>query len=178
MNVFRINDDPAITASQLADRHVRKMVLEGAQILSTAVRLNTEENPDMFGPYSGRVILDIQKQMYRVAHRHHPITVYATSKTGALDVLRHSKALFAEYRYRWNKVHASEAVILQASVYLPFFPERGADSDCSTAPLCVDEDLRTLSAYDAYRAHLDRKYNEWKRPPLWTNRERPEWVTR
>jgi len=178
MNLFRISDDPAITASQLADRHVRKMVLEGAQILSTAVRLNAEENPYMWGIHSGRIILDIQKQLYKVAHPYHPVTIYATSKTGALDVLRHSKALFAEYRHRWNKPHASEAVILQASIYLSFFPEWDIDENLPTTPLCVDEDLRTLSDYDAYRAHLDRKYNEWKRPPLWTNRERPEWVTR
>lgn len=172
MNLFRINDDPAITASQLADRHVRKMVLEGAQILSTAVRLNAEENPYMWGIHSGRIILDIQKQLYRVAHPYHPVTIYATSRTGALDVLRHSKALFAEYRHRWSKPHASEAVILQASIYLSFFPEWDIDENLPTTPLCVDEDLRTLSAYDAYRAHLDRKYNEWKRPPLWTDRPR------
>jgi hypothetical protein len=164
MNLFRIDNDPAVTASQLADRHVRKMVLEGAQILCTAVRLVVPMH------------LYDRAELYKVAHKHHPVTRYCTSRAGARDVLAHSLALADEYRFRWSKQHASEAVLIRAALFIDFLPEIDIDNNLPIPPLCVDEDLRTLPDHDAYRAHLLRKYQTWKRPPLWTNRQRPEWT--
>lgn len=176
MNLFRIDDDPAVTASQLADRHVRKMVLEGAQVLSTACRLVSTAHPDLWGRYSAAIINDIDEALYAVAHRYHPVTLYATSRDGAACVLEHSRALCQEFRWRWGKHHKSEAVIETASMYIRAFPELTIVAGQPVAPVCVDEDLRTLPDFDAYRAHLLRKYQTWERPPVWTQRPRPTWV--
>ena len=39
MNIFILHEDPVVAAQMLCDRHVPKMIVESAQMLSTAHRL-------------------------------------------------------------------------------------------------------------------------------------------
>ena len=39
MNIFAVHDNPIISAQQLCDKHVVKMIVESCQLLSTAHRL-------------------------------------------------------------------------------------------------------------------------------------------
>ena len=39
MNIFYVNSDPEVAARSMVDRHVVKMILETAQLLSTAHRV-------------------------------------------------------------------------------------------------------------------------------------------
>ena len=39
MNIFILDEDPVIAAKMLCDKHVPKMIVESAQMLSTAHRL-------------------------------------------------------------------------------------------------------------------------------------------
>ena len=39
MNIFILNDDPVIAAKEQCDKHVVKMIVESAQMLSTAHRM-------------------------------------------------------------------------------------------------------------------------------------------
>ena len=104
MNLFRLHDSPDETARQLADRHVRKMILEGAQVLSAACRIVGTAHPDLWGRYSLAILNDIDEGLYAVTHRHHPVTIFATGRDGAACVLKHSQALCREFRWRWGKI--------------------------------------------------------------------------
>ena len=43
MNIFRLHDDPYIAAQMHCDKHVVKMILETAQMLSTAWRMTEND---------------------------------------------------------------------------------------------------------------------------------------
>lgn len=62
MNIFVLDTDPAIAASMHCDQHLHKMILESAQMLSTAAHL--------LGYYSGK------EPIYKPAHQNHPCSVW------------------------------------------------------------------------------------------------------
>ena len=43
MNIFFLDETPSLSAEYLCDKHIPKMLLESAQMLSTAVRKYEEE---------------------------------------------------------------------------------------------------------------------------------------
>ena len=64
MNIFYVDSDPVVAAEMMCDKHVVKMILESAQILSTAHRvLDGDERADIDG-------------LYKTAHKNHPSTVW------------------------------------------------------------------------------------------------------
>ena len=65
MNIFRLSNDAYECAEMHCDKHVVKMLLETAQMLSTAWRMtdSDSEYADKHG-------------MYKVAHKNHPSTVW------------------------------------------------------------------------------------------------------
>ena len=53
MNIFVLHEDPAVAATMLCDKHVPKMIIESAQMLSTAHRL-LDGNPERRLSKSGK----------------------------------------------------------------------------------------------------------------------------
>ena len=98
MNIFRLHDDPEIAAAMHCDKHVVKMILETAQMLSTAWRMtdSDSEYADKHG-------------MYKSAHKNHPSTVWV--RHGIFTYIW-TRRLFGhlcqEYTHRYGKHHASE----------------------------------------------------------------------
>ena len=62
MNIFYIDKDPVIAAQMMCDKHVVKMILESAQMLSTAHRVL---DGDVYANLIG---------LYKTAHKNHPST--------------------------------------------------------------------------------------------------------
>lgn len=74
MNIFALHPDPAIAASWHCDQHLHKMILESAQMLSTAMY-------DWFP--------DARPFLYKPAYINHPCTQWVcTSKANALWVCK------------------------------------------------------------------------------------------
>ena len=64
MNIFYLDRNPVVAAQMMCDKHVVKMILESAQILSTAHRvLDGDEHADNVG-------------MYKMTHKNHPSTIW------------------------------------------------------------------------------------------------------
>lgn len=59
MNIFVLDTDPKIAASMHCDQHLHKMILESAQMLSTAVRHYGKHLPNF-------------TEYYKVTHENHP----------------------------------------------------------------------------------------------------------
>jgi len=103
VNIFALDVNPERAARMHCDRHVVKMILESAQLLSTA--LSARDAP-------AAAWLTRQGLCYRPTHRHHPCTLWAIHSRGNHTWLEHlALALCREYTYRYGKEHASEKVI-------------------------------------------------------------------
>jgi hypothetical protein len=102
MNIFVLDQDPVVSAKSLCDKHVVKMTLETAQILSTVHWIL-----DGHGPY-------------KPTHTKHPCVVWA-AKTNAnyIWLARHGLAIAEEYTERYKKTHKSHSVLRWANSHLP-----------------------------------------------------------
>ena len=94
MNVFYLDKNPQSAAAMHCDKHCVKMILEYAQILSTAHRvLDGDDAPD---------------DLYKIAHKNHPSTIWArTSKQHYDWLFRLVRKLTIEYGIRYGKIHRS-----------------------------------------------------------------------
>ena len=135
MNIFYIDPCPVKAAQMQCDKHVVKMVLESAQMLSAAHHVVEGGAP----------------VPYRLAHKNHPSTVWVRSNRGHYDWLyRHFKGLSEEYTERYGKVHLSwekcHRLLLCAPSGIP-------NTDWSDPPQCMPDECKretSLAGYTEY----------------------------
>ena len=115
MNIFVTDPDPVISAQTLCDKHVVKMVLESAQMLSTAWR-------DFSTKYSD------DNELYKTAHLNHPCSIWVRqARENYKWLYRHFVALCDEYTHRYGKSHAS-ARLKGPLMWRPFKPSALLDA--------------------------------------------------
>lgn len=101
MNIFVLDTDPQKAAEYHCDKHVVKMVLETAQLLSNCVRLYLPNEPE----YRPRTT-------YRHSHLKHPSSLWVRESSGNFEWLyRLGIALSDEYNLRFGNIHKSKAII-------------------------------------------------------------------
>ena len=91
MNIFAVNSDPRLAALELPDKLVPKMIVESAQMLSTAHRV-----------LDGDAIADT-KGLYQKAYENHPSCVWV--REDALNywwLWMHALTLCEEYKWRFS----------------------------------------------------------------------------
>jgi hypothetical protein len=94
MNVFYLDRDPRVAAKLHCDKHVVKMILETAQVLSAVHHRFKSPAP------------------YKETHKNHPSTLWAGASDGNYYWLqRLGIELCSEYTRRYGKVHKTEAYI-------------------------------------------------------------------
>ena len=157
MNIFYLDRDPKIAAQMMCDKHVVKMILESAQMLSTAHRvLDGDEYADKVG-------------LYKMAHKNHPSTIWVRQCYQHYWWLyAHMVALMEEYTYRYGKHHATERLKVPLSEYPKAIPVSGlvlgafqCDAAFTDPPQCMPEvckDEDTVLAYQNY--YIIRKMRE------------------
>ena len=143
MNIFAAFACPVLSAKYLDDKRVVKMVLESAQLLSTAITFCGGKGP------------------YKTTHVNHPCSIWARSSTANYKwLLDHFLALSLEYYHRYGKIHKCYHLydqLLSGMTYIPHGP-------LTPHPNCTT--LKHLSdTHYAYRAYLRRKWVNDKRPP-------------
>jgi len=162
VNIFVLDEDPRRAAQQMCDKHVVKMPLESAQMLSTAVNV-----------LHGRKVAP-----YKSAYLNHPCTVWARETLGNfLWLYEHGMELCREYSHRYGRQHKSQAVIekcllLAVSENIPedHFSLM-LDRQLTPHPLCMPEQYKVESVVESYRAYYigeKMRFAEWKRNrPVW-----------
>jgi hypothetical protein len=118
MNIFYLSHNPAECARFHMDRHSTKMVLEYAQLLSTAHRVLDGTPTIDRGTATGRqrttyILPDNRDDvLYRATHINHPSAIWCRVRES------HYRWLFTlwielmdEYTYRYGKNHACEKLI-------------------------------------------------------------------
>lgn len=115
MNIFYIHKDPKIAAQAMTNKHVIKMILESAQLMSTAKRMLDGEH--YIDDSSGRRLQrwrmknpEEEKILYKATHFNHPSAIWAReSIANYMWLYEHFIALCDEYTLRYKKIHATYA---------------------------------------------------------------------
>ena len=125
MNIFYLHNDVKTCAQMHVDRHVTKMVLEYAQLLSTAHRV-LDGTLSVGRSESGRkktsYVLEDQRDsiLYSATHINHPSAVWVRqSYANYVWLSKLLTELCAEYTYRYGKVHKVEASGLEEDLMYP-----------------------------------------------------------
>jgi hypothetical protein len=177
MNIFILNSDPVRSALDQCDKHIVKMPLESAQMLSTAHRIldGTEtKRPSKSGKTTVKYwALDnlFEDVMYAVAHRGHPCTVWTMeTKDNYMWHYKHFVALANEYKYRYNREHLSYTK-LNGILRNP--PKNIPDGGLTPFPQAMPDDAKDSDPVQAYRNY----YGKYKQEiAVWKNgRPAPNW---
>ena len=158
MNIFYLDRDPIIAAQMMCDKHVVKMILESAQMLSTAHRvLDGDEYANETG-------------LYKLAHKNHPSTIWVRSSNEHYAWLyKHMIALMKEYTYRYGKHHATERLIVPLKQQPKYITVSGYIDPPQCMPdQCKKED--TVTSYRTYYIIEKVKIATWNK-----KRSAPKW---
>lgn len=165
MNIFVTNECPMQSAIEHNDVHLRKMIVEVGQLLSTAHHF-----------------LDGVVVAMKPTHYNHPSAVWARKTSGNYKWLyQHYVALCTEYLYRTGKEHASSRFINELSR----LPSNILHEDRTFfAKAMPDEHKAIPNALLAYQSYLNSKFIDWQTrtdkkqmPVTWTKRPVPTWVS-
>ena len=157
MNIFYLDRDPEIAAQMMCDKHVVKMILESAQMLSTAHRvLDGDEYADKVG-------------LYKMAHKNHPSTIWVRANYENYDWLHeHMEALMTEYTYRYGKHHATERLIHSLWEH----PKNITHGYFTDPPQCMPDYCKNDDAVSAYQNYYILEKSDFA---TWKRRDKPEW---
>jgi hypothetical protein len=161
MNIFYSNHCPILCASYLDDKRVVKMVLETAQILSTAVRSKAQ----------GEAV----EGLYRSTHKNHPCVVWASQSYGNFAwLVEHFAALLNEYSKRYEgRIHASTHIYDRVKNLGRLFPT----GPFTLPPNCTRnlskgiDYTKTSDVVIAYKQYLDSRWQTDARTPTWYGEE-------
>lgn len=166
MNIFFLDEDPSNIASMLNDKHVVKMTLESAQMLSTAHRLlDGDSSSKRFRHPNPKA----DSLLYKVAHPKHISTVWTLKNKSNYDW---HYALFEsmsrEYSFRYGREHSSNRLM----PILKSAPVNIESGEFCAPPLAMHDTYKQechLAAYRDFYAGEKWRFSKWK------NRMLPRW---
>ena len=179
MNIFYLSHDPIEAAAFHCDKHCVKMILESAQLLSTAHRvLDGEERATLSA--SGRKVKrwvhpdsEMDSVLYQATHVNHPSAVWARqSKHHYYWLEKLLSALYNEYSARYKKIHLVEIKLGEA---LKFCPENIGKSPFVEPPQCMPDYCKVPG--NAVQAYKNYYLNE-KDFAVWKYSKTPDWYTK
>lgn len=152
MNIFYLDHNPNIAAQYHCDKHVVKMILESAQMLSVAQRVGGNKNEILYGGFPN-----------------HPCTKWVCQSVYNYEwLLDLFLGLCVEYGYRYGKVHKTydklsyELSKVPKLSYIEYMPP----------PQCMPEIYKSDDTVKSYRNYY---INEKTSICKWTKRPKPEW---
>ena len=178
MNIFYLHDNPVTAAQMQCNVHVVKMILESAQMLSTAHRIIDGEmyiDQTKQGRSIKRWFLpdDRENTLYKAAHVNHPCSVWVRQNSANyMWLYNHFIALCDEYTHRYGKVHRTDHLLREA---LSAPPIHIVESMIMTEPaLAMPETCKLAGdAVQCYREYYETKQSQFNMS--WTNRQVPNW---
>lgn len=169
MNIFALDQSPILSARAHCDQHLHKMILESAQIVSSAFYLR-----QFYTPWA-----------YKPAYLNHPCVKWAAecnhNIVWILELARELENIRQEIGHSY---HASSEVIKYAYDFLQEeLPYSRADlAYPRTLAMPIQIRMRSdISTEEKYQAYYRWKNERWtvldKRPMTWNNRPVPSFMS-
>jgi hypothetical protein len=179
MNIFVLDKDPKQAAIEHCDKHVVKMIVESAQMLSTAHRILDGDECKRPSKSGKRIVQywelpdDREHILYKAVHMKHPCTIWSMESS---ENYKWHWDLFSylcdEYTYRYGKIHSTDTLLRDKLEQLPTNIPHGQMTKFKLAmgsnPECMFED-----PIKSYRAFYKTKQARFSMD--WTNRKTPQW---
>lgn len=175
MNIFVVDADPIIAAQQLPDRHVTKMILESAQMLSI-----------VFSPHYWNIgeVSKVDGTPFKTlkgAFKKHPCTIWAAADfANCAWLIQHGCGLCGEFYRRYGKKHGLTNSLFECKKL--FHRETGesitihkmVEKFARAMPDSIkyNMDIDDITAYRQYMNTKEWVYNNYLRMP----ERRPDWL--
>lgn len=159
MQIFFLDPDPEKAARYQCDKHVIKMILESAQLLSTT----HHETNSKYAPL-----------LYKATHRNHPCAIWTRSSNDNYRWLfNHFIALCSEYNQRYNKTHKTYSSYSELLSNVPDLPRIGFTKPA----LAMPDEYKCCDPVESYRRYYRFKRTQfnmvWPEEPCWINENIP-----
>ena len=156
MNIFFLDKTPELSAKMLCDKHVPKMLLESAQMLSTALRQNGYKDD----------------YLYKSAHPNHPMTKWVgNTRDNFIWAFRNADEISREYYKRFGKKHKSTRIL--DFITNNEMQNEIPDKSFTDPPQCMPDEYKDNDYVTAYRNYYkgEKEYfAKWEK-----GRNQPEW---
>ena len=152
MNIFVLDLDPKKAAKYHTDKHVVKMILEHAQMMSTAVRMSGID------------------EGYKIAYQNHPCTKWVRESLSNYRWLYDlTFYINLQYRLRFNHNYNHKSFDVIDSIREPNIPDLGMTPFAQAMP----DQYKNENPVIAYR-----RYYIFEKSHLfqWTKVTKPEWL--
>ena len=152
MNIFYLHDNPKVCSQYHVDKHVVKMILETAQLLSTAHWLSGGEGP------------------YRATHKNHPSAIWARSnKSNYRWLCELGMELCKEYTHRYGKIHKTQQHLEWLTKNIPNIP----NGKFTQPTLAMPDQYKSDNHVDSYRLYYIKDKSHLH---SWKNRKTTEFI--
>jgi hypothetical protein len=178
MNIFYLDNDPKTCAEMHVDKHCVKMILEYAQLLSTAHRV-------LDGNLSTRLSKSGRKQqhyslpdsrdsvLYSATHVNHPSAIWVRHSYENYEWLYQLfVSLLKEYTYRYGRMHATERLIDDLYTAPTNIPKGVGFTEPTPA---MPEDYKV--AGDSIQSYKNYYLGDKQRMFSWKKRQTPTWIS-
>ena len=156
MNIFHLHKDPKICAEYHCDKHVVKMILETAQMLSTAYRKKFGDNDDL----------------YKTAYPKHPMTIWVgNSGNNFFWSIQLLDQLIYQYTVRYKKVH--KTIRISNLLHSKHKLWHSWKTEFTRPPLCMPNEYKSDDYVQSYRNYY---IGDKKRFARYTNTSTPEFM--
>lgn len=158
MNIFYLSKDPQQCAQYHCDKHVVKMILESAQLLSTAHRI---------------LDVDTTLPVYKATHKNHPSAIWCRQTSSNYTWLWSLLVeLCSEYTYRYEKTHKCESSGLVD--ILKKLPQSIPSGSFTEPPPAMPDEYKTRSSVQSYINYYKGAKASFA---TWKKRETPQWFS-
>lgn len=176
MNIFYLDRDPKTCAEMHCDKHVVKMIIEYAQLMSTAHRVLDGEEYYALSVNNRKIKRwrhpEFDDVLMKASHVHHPSNVWLRqSDSNYAWLYRLFLELTKEYTHRYGKTHAC-ARLIPSLRYIPKNIPRAEFTE--PTPAMPDECKIANNSLASYHKYYIEKKVRFAR---WTNREAPLWYS-
>ena len=177
MNIFVLDYDISKNVQFYVDSHVRKMVIETAQMIETNLWIDSIFDYSMPRKLNKKE-RDLLKETrlsipnlfpYKPCHENHPCTIWARSSYNNYKyMLELFYVLLGEYKYRFGKENNTKRILLDDIEM--FNPPRIGLTEFA---LAIPDECKVGDSVDSYRNYYVREKSHLF---TWTKRGKPYWV--
>ena len=177
MNIFYLDKDPKICAEMHCDKHVCKMIIEYAQLMSTAHRVIDGVSYEGRTANNRRIarwkhpLENHEKVLYKASHINHPSNIWVRESQNHYNWLYEMWThLCDEYTHRYDKIHMTDSKlrgILKS-------PPMQIDVKTFVDPyLAMPNDVKQTNVVEAYKNYYINYKKDFAK---WTNRPTPKFM--